>query len=738
MPEVIIESPDIERIVAQRVRPVPPRQLGVRIPDVLPQAEIPEISPPPRPVPKEREPDMDLTNYFGGLSRIFGDPDQLFESGIAFLKKGNPVEALTYFNKTRELKDLPRLKAAGQFWAAEVLIRLGRFREARLVRKELLRFPSLSVGPYRAAARYALADESCQSKEYQTCLNWLDRGVWAEGGVATEEARFLHAWALLKLGIRGRAMEILINLTPGRRRLALRALMAIGHLYFKSGDFTKAARAYLKAESSWTPSSAGDKELLGEALHGIGWTHLRLGQLEAAGRAFSLAIRRHPKHPLRTSIEAGAVAVLIETQTDRANRSLEEFIRKYPENQHIGPLRLHLAWAQFRRRNYSGAGKLAASVSDEFPLGRIYRLGRVIEGLSLYHQGKVRKAYGVLRTGAERPPTGKSDRPDEKSAARSAAMATAFAAFRLKDYSGAQTVLEHWAFLEGFGMEGQAADPEAALWYGEAAFEANDLIRARRAFEKISNSSKVGYRAKAGLAWIHYRNREWEKAAAAFDQVFSMKPSGLLAPEALARAGESRFNLGDYSGALRAFDRVENEFAGGPVARKALLEKGKLLFRRDRYSEAVQAFERYLRKYPKSKDVNQVEFWKALIPFRLARYKTARTRLLAFAERNPKSPLAGIAYLRIGDAYYNEGKYLQADRIYRLMKRRYPKHPRVREATYSLILTRLQRKNFKQFISDARNYIERYGNDDMGIALGFQIGEVLLARGDLTGALRAY
>ncbi len=211
IPEVVIESPDIERLIAQRVRPVPPKQLGVRIPSVLPQAEIPEISPPPRPVPKEREPDMDLTKYLGGLSRIFGDPDRYFESGLAFLKKGEPVEALLYFNKARDSKDSPRVKAAGQFWAAEVLIRLGRLREAYLVRRELLLFPARSGVLYKSAARYALAEESCRSKEYQTCLKWLDEGVWPEGGFASEKARFLHAWALLRLGVRGRGMEIILG-----------------------------------------------------------------------------------------------------------------------------------------------------------------------------------------------------------------------------------------------------------------------------------------------------------------------------------------------------------------------------------------------------------------------------------------------------------------------------------------------------------------------------------------------
>jgi outer membrane protein assembly factor BamD (BamD/ComL family) len=200
-------------------------------------------------------------------------------------------------------------------------------------------------------------------------------------------------------------------------------------------------------------------------------------------------------------------------------------------------------------------------------------------------------------------------------------MATAFAAFRLKDYSGAQDVLEHWAFLPGGGKKDEAADFEAALWYGEAAFEGGDLEKARRAFEKISSSSAEWYRAQAALAWIRYRKKEWRAAATAFDRVFSMKPLGPLAAEALARAGEARFNLGDYTGALQAFERIEKEYAGGSVGRDALLEKGKLLFRRNRLEEAERVFGRYMKKFSKSEAAPEVEFWAALIWFRRGRYE---------------------------------------------------------------------------------------------------------------------
>ena len=738
LPEVVIESPDIERLVAQRVRPTPPRQLGVVIPKIFPRAKMPEFSLPRRPQPRERKPDPELAKVMGGLSRLFGSSEKIYESGLAYMKKDAPVEALSYFEEAYKSADSPRLKAAAQYWAAETLERLGRKKESLQRRRSLSKATPRFAEPYRSAALYALAENRCEERDYEGCLGWLDKGKWRLGKFASGEARLLRAWVQIQLKAWLRAIDIFRLLVSEEPEKALNPLVSMGHLYFSKGEFAKAERAYLRAEAIRTPRGRKDAELLGEALGGVGWARLLLGRIEEASRAFSLFIKRHPNHPLMPLVETGLLAVRIETDWKNAGRLVDRFVEKYPANEQIGPLRLQLAWALFRARDYRRAQKLAASVSDIYPLGRIYRLGRIIEGLSLYHLGEVGKAYGVLRTGAERPPAGGRERIAEQSAARSAAMATAFAAFRLKDYQGAQAVLERWAFPPGTNKNSKASDNEAALWYGEAALEANDLDRARRAFEKISEDANEWYPARAALAWIHYRKKEWRQAALMFDRVFSMKPLGPLAAEALARGGEARFNLGDYAGTLRAFERIEKEYAGGRVAHEALLEKGKLLFRRSRLEEASKVFGVYLERYPKSAAATEVEFWVALIWYRQGRYKIARESLLAFSKRHPKSPLAAAAYLRVGDSFYNQGLYSQADQAYRLLMGRYPGSPQVREAAYGLILTCLQQNDTNRFISEARKFIDSYGEDELAIALGFQVGEIRLTQGDLTGALRAY
>ena len=51
LPEVLIESPDLERLIARRVRPAPPERLGVRLPDLLIEGEVPPLAIPSLPLP---------------------------------------------------------------------------------------------------------------------------------------------------------------------------------------------------------------------------------------------------------------------------------------------------------------------------------------------------------------------------------------------------------------------------------------------------------------------------------------------------------------------------------------------------------------------------------------------------------------------------------------------------------------------------------------------------------------
>ncbi|MDE0331568.1 MAG: tetratricopeptide repeat protein [Nitrospinae bacterium] len=743
LPEVVVETPSIEHLIAARVRPAPPKRLGVRLPAVFVELDVPSIRPPARPIPHEKNPELDLTLFFGSAPDEFVDESEHFNTAYAYLQKGSPVEALALFDALAKKTEIHFWRAAALFWAGETLEGLRKAGEARERRERLVNVLLTDGLRYVAAARYALAQERCEARDYEGCLSLLEGQAWDKEEFAYEEAIFLQGWAQAKAGSAEEAIDTWTMLANAKGRLAFRALVALGHLYLQRKNYAQAEKRYAAAEALGSARGKPDEGFQGEALYGIGWTRLFLGRAEEAKRAFSLFMRRHPKHLLGGSVQAGLLSAEIELiQKSRKGlnslkQRLQGFSRLNRRKTLAGALRLQLTWKLFRIGMYEEASVLAGRVSDEFPLGRVYRIARIVEGLSQYHLGQVKRAYGILRLGADYPPASVQQLA-EQDAARSAAMGAAFAAFRLRDFKGALNVLKHWAFLPGSGGPALTPDGLAMLWYGEAAFELGDLDEAARAFRAIPKNAPEFYSALGGLAWIRYRKMNWSEAARAFDRVFEHRPGGVLAAEALARAGEARFNLRNYDGALQSFERIEKKYRGSDVAKEALYQKAKLLFRRSRFEAAEKNFHVFLKRYPKSKSVAEVRYLLALIPFRKGDYALARKKLLDFLESFRGSTLAGDVYLRLADSSYNEGSYKDANRLYRLMMNRYSSHPKFPEAAYGRLLTHLQLGEYENFLADARGYIERYPERNLSISLAFQIGEVLLTQRNTAEALRAY
>ncbi len=741
LPSVVVESPSIEHLIAARVRPAPPKRLGVRLPSIFVQPDIPAVRLPPRPVPVEKKPKPTLAQeFFGSFSSAVLDESGKFHMAVEYLNKNAPVEALAIFEELTKSTGLASRRAASLFWAGETLLRLRRTREAAQRRERLLEASPKGGSHYVAAARYALAQERCEARDYKACLALLEGQAWAQGTFAREEAIFLKGWARQKMGSFDEAVAAWGVLADEKGRLALRARVALGHFYLSRGDHLRAEENYATAESLVPAKGGRTDALVAERLYGIGWARLLRGRAEEARRAFSLFAQRYPAHPLEDFVRVGLLSCDIESlsvvKPEEWNARLVEFARG-GRKKLASALRLQLAWKLFRMGVYEEASVLAGKVSDEFPLGRIYRIARIVEGLSQYHLDRIKRAYGILRLGADYPPVS-PHRLAERDAARSAAIGTAFAAFRLKDFAGAREVLKHWASLQGGGGGATPRDGLATLWYGEAAFELGNLAEAERAFRAVPESAPEFYRALAGIAWVQYRRKNWKKAADAFDRVFEYKADGVLAAEALARAGEARFNLRNYDGALKSFEQVERKYKGSGVAREALYQKAKLLFRRSRFAAAEENFRALLRGYPKSKVADEARYMLALLPFRKGDYALAHEKLLDFVENHKDSPFAAEGYLRLADSSYNQGRYREADRLYRLMMTRYPSHPKLPEAVYGRLLSHLQLGEYADFLSGARGYIDRYPENNLSISLAFQIGEVLRTQRDLVGALQAY
>ena len=102
IPSVTISWKNSLKIGGDRKALVPPKNVEFSFHNFLVKPEFPDIQLPDRFLPLESKVDLELayTGYAWYLD-LFGTMEELFQTGRAYLYKKSPVEALYYFEKTK-------------------------------------------------------------------------------------------------------------------------------------------------------------------------------------------------------------------------------------------------------------------------------------------------------------------------------------------------------------------------------------------------------------------------------------------------------------------------------------------------------------------------------------------------------------------------------------------------------------------------------------------------------------
>ena len=239
------------------------------------------------------------------MSDDFIDESEQFNTALAYLQKGSPVEALALFDGLAKKTKIHFWRAASLFWAGEALLGLRKPQEARERRERLLNLLQTDGLHYVAAARYALAQERCEARDYEGCLSLLEGQSWEKGELAYEEAFFLKGWAQAKMGSVDEAIDTWTMLANAKGRLAFQALVALGHLYLQRKIILRRKNAMQRPRRSVQGEVSSimycwEKRFTVSGGRDCSWAESR----EQSAR-FSLFMRRHPKHLLRVFVQAG-------------------------------------------------------------------------------------------------------------------------------------------------------------------------------------------------------------------------------------------------------------------------------------------------------------------------------------------------------------------------------------------------------------------------------------------------
>ncbi|MFZ7113184.1 MAG: tetratricopeptide repeat protein [Desulfatiglandales bacterium] len=115
------------------------------------------------------------------------------------------------------------------------------------------------------------------------------------------------------------------------------------------------------------------------------------------------------------------------------------------------------------------------------------------------------------------------------------------------------------------------------------------------------------------------------------------------------------------------------------------------LMEREAYDRAVDEFERFTYFFADDEKVPEARYMMGLCRFRAGQYEAAREICLDLQRDFPTSPIGGKALILMGETYYAQGAFAEADRYFKMVVERFPGLEIKNGALYRLGWSRMQR-----------------------------------------------
>lgn len=615
--------------------------------------------------------------------------------------------------------------------------------------------------------------------------------------VQSAESLFLEAKSTLAAGRDTETLRLLDRLQNRypRHPRAQEARLGLAQHFVENGEQQRAKEQLRRIADDPSGASEGAR-----ALYMLARTEQKQGNLEAALTHFDRVLRRYPRADVApAALYATGVAEVQLKRFDEATSSFERLGQRYPESafsQNLGTIlgevyyrldrfeeavaelqerlpdlsgekrarahyllgesysqledresalssyrtvlndhadspyaaaaRYGLAWQQYNAGNYGAAAQAFAQVqASSSPRSEeaIY-----YEAVSRARAGAPEQALDRFRAFLENDPGGRL--------AAEAQYEVGLLQYQREEYAAAAAAFR--TLVRNFSSSERAG--EAYYWLGNAYLADDQLDRALEAYdqaiERGAANESVRIEVQFQKAWSLHRDGQYEQAATEFVSLVKSFPDTPRTREGLLWAGDSFFQIGDYSRArtfLQQFLDTDVEGAQRAGARYALAWT---YFKQRQFSTAARHFRQFLDSYEREGD----------IPYR----QDARLRLADcyFALKRYDDAIA--VYRRAGGqgtdyALYQAGKGLYyADRPQEALEtlqrfaQQYPDSPWRPDALYRMADIHFQQQDYAAARQGFRRLLEEYPNHDLAAEAQYAVGDSYYNAGDMESAVDAY
>jgi len=271
----------------------------------------------------------------------------------------------------------------------------------------------------------------------------------------------------------------------------------------------------------------------------MGLSFWYLEEYEKAISSFNTLLRNYPVSNLidRALYWMGECHLQVKDYPN-AISSYRRLIEKYPQSQRFPFALYSLGYAFFYSQNYKEALKSFRRLKDNFPdfediSGVQYNIARILYLDKNYSEAAKEYSEFIQKF------------PDSKNL-KKAYLERGFCYYYLRDFERAK---------ESFLKAG------VYYWEGEALYALGRYEEARKAYKKsLSNPEEKEYRCEAnyGIAYMYFRERNYEKAEKFFRDYISFSPECLKISEAWVHLGDSLYFQNKFEQARECYEKVIN------------------------------------------------------------------------------------------------------------------------------------------------------------------------------------
>ncbi|REL24852.1 tetratricopeptide repeat protein [Rhodohalobacter sp. SW132] len=648
------------------------------------------------------------------------------QQGIDLFEKGLYPEAAAYFEKIllNQPEDIQETELAAYFHARSA-IKV----DSTLTDRQTDRFANeFPHSRYTAVLLKEAADQHKERGELDRAIQRMQQALnYPQSSSRKAELYYNIAETAAENGQNDLAREMFLELSDNHRRSewSPKALYARGRLYLEDEDYERSADAFelLRERHPFDQMTRRIGTALGESYY----QQRRFAEaIEALERALPL---------LDDENRSKAVYLIAESYNaqndfENATRFYRMYINRAEDEDQARIAHYGLGWVYHKQEIYHWAADSfgrAAVGSDE-----VARKGLYYQAVNNKLAGRYQNALDAFRQFGNRFDDG--------------------VFFEEAYFEWAVTAFE-------IGFNGEAIDAllplarivdelenpgEVLTFLGEVYFANSEYTRALETFEMASQLTDLDEalirQARFQMAWVRYSNQAYRQAQPEFEAVYNEWPNSDLGREALFWSADAHFQYENFGPASSQYARFINDNPSHSLIGAAKYALGWAYFKMGDYENATGPLIDFLDNYdppsialfPYDTDT-QLRIGDAF--YAQGKYQEA----LEYYNRTiGADPGGDYAMFQVANSYYRMNRNFDAVTQFRRMLRIYP-YSRLREqAQYNVAYIYLNTGNYDQAVEEFNTVIERFPGTEWAARAQYNIGDSYYNAGDYERAIEEY